>query len=480
MKILCFLFLAAMISLSYSSKKDVVYVGDYELTYWAGGVDNVAFGSAAFLCSRQGRGDKLVKVNEADIYNAVQSILRDYGYPHTWGGGSDAMSSNYWQWIDETPMKSGFQKWNPGEPNSNGNENCLLMGWGAHYWNDVDCVYRYGYICQADESKITSSKYSAFTYSDEQIDASGRSMSFWEAQSQCMKQGSRLVEVDDENIYGIIRSKLEKLQTTKYWIGGTYKDIDGEWKRVETATDIGITKGIRKCVAIDNVGWNEYDCEDTSIQFICQTVQSYKLKISNENPVLVVSEKIQIDCNALGFPIPTVTWNKNKEPVSEDDGENIHQSVGEGSSSLVLNKAELSDEGQYECIAFNYVNGTKNKIRGFSNIKVYPYGTDLNNIDTDADGDNEWVEAYNDFMNRNNQSVIATTEPTDKDSVHDCSSESSDENWMIPTIIVLACLCLILLVALAFKSYISTSSRKPIPSEFTNNAVYAVETNGKA
>nr|XP_023686758.1 lactose-binding lectin l-2-like [Paramormyrops kingsleyae] len=51
-----------------------------------------------------------------------------------------------WLWIDGTPFD--FAKWNPGEPNNHGKEDCVEINHGAEKgWNDLKCTTLLPSIC---------------------------------------------------------------------------------------------------------------------------------------------------------------------------------------------------------------------------------------------------------------------------------------------------------------------------------------------
>ncbi|XP_070849871.1 ladderlectin-like [Chaetodon trifascialis] len=65
----------------------------------------------------------------------------------TWIGLSDAQQERYWFWIDGTRVN--YAAWARGQPNNSyRREHCVHMNWSAaKRWNDVQCSYRYGFVC---------------------------------------------------------------------------------------------------------------------------------------------------------------------------------------------------------------------------------------------------------------------------------------------------------------------------------------------
>ncbi|XP_046700928.1 CD209 antigen-like isoform X2 [Silurus meridionalis] len=93
----------------------------------------------------QGRGADLVIINSSEEQDFVEVWRRNQG---VWIGANDKDSEGTWKWVDGTTVINGF--WNPGEPNSNWDEDCAVSGFhpGNGKWDDVSCNNNYIWICE--------------------------------------------------------------------------------------------------------------------------------------------------------------------------------------------------------------------------------------------------------------------------------------------------------------------------------------------
>ncbi|XP_061111969.1 lactose-binding lectin l-2-like [Conger conger] len=67
-----------------------------------------------------------------------------------WIGLADVHKEGTWLWSDGTSASSegDFLKWNPGEPNNAGQENCVHSNYGGQAdWNDIECDSRFQSVC---------------------------------------------------------------------------------------------------------------------------------------------------------------------------------------------------------------------------------------------------------------------------------------------------------------------------------------------
>jgi len=63
-----------------------------------------------------------------------------------WIGGTDAASEGTWEWSPSgTPLM--YTKWDPGEPNNMGNEDCVEVHANGG-WNDISCALHRKYVCE--------------------------------------------------------------------------------------------------------------------------------------------------------------------------------------------------------------------------------------------------------------------------------------------------------------------------------------------
>ncbi|MBZ3881534.1 CD209 antigen-like protein 2 [Sciurus carolinensis] len=93
----------------------------------------------------QEEGAQLVIIESAEEQSFLQQTSKTKGY--TWMGLSDLKHEGTWHWLDGSPLSLRFMTyWNPGEPNSSGEEDCAeFRGDG---WNDSKCSYQKFWVCK--------------------------------------------------------------------------------------------------------------------------------------------------------------------------------------------------------------------------------------------------------------------------------------------------------------------------------------------
>jgi hypothetical protein len=105
--------------------------------------------SARLSCLGRSANSHL-SVHETAAENAFVSAFtlgRD-----VWIGANDMVSEGSWVWETGQDFSQTFVNWAPGEPNSDGNEDCCLLygdsrsGW----WNDEQCSTRRAYVCELE------------------------------------------------------------------------------------------------------------------------------------------------------------------------------------------------------------------------------------------------------------------------------------------------------------------------------------------
>ncbi|XP_044528060.1 hemicentin-1 [Gracilinanus agilis] len=65
--------------------------------------------------------------------------------------------------------------------------------------------------------------------------------------------------------------------------------------------------------------------------------------------IVVVNNLLELDCQVMGSPPPTIMWLKDGQPIEEEDGFKILLN----GRKLVITQAQVSDTGRYQCVATN-------------------------------------------------------------------------------------------------------------------------------
>ena len=68
-------------------------------------------------------------------------------------------------------------------------------------------------------------------------------------------------------------------------------------------------------------------------------------------------QEITIPCRVRGFPKPSVLWSKDGRPLSRSKRVSIL-----ADNTLVISSAHPSDQGIYECVAWNTAGQTRSSV----------------------------------------------------------------------------------------------------------------------
>ncbi|XP_070535732.1 macrophage mannose receptor 1-like [Ptychodera flava] len=206
-----------------------------------------------------------------------------------WLGMNDLRTEFTYEWSDMTEVT--YTKWNNGEPNSNGDEDCVDMyvsGGLAGYWNDDGCSKAFRSVCKKKKQVLPASTQStgdcgsgwyAQHHSCYRFVSEGAAWST--AEAQCNAQGGSLVAINDNVEQAYISSKLGTLASGGwYWIGlddftspGQFAWSDGDpvtytnWDNAQPDNSAGDCVGA-STGAVAGL-WSAADCTG-AMPYICE------------------------------------------------------------------------------------------------------------------------------------------------------------------------------------------------------------------
>jgi len=73
--------------------------------------------------------------------------------------------------------------------------------------------------------------------------------------------------------------------------------------------------------------------------------------VSQSNLSVIIDRSIAIDCPVSGVPLPHTSWFKDGKQLSANQNDDIR--VVSRGQRLEINNADLSDAGEYKCVAKN-------------------------------------------------------------------------------------------------------------------------------
>ncbi|KAG9356086.1 hypothetical protein JZ751_000930 [Albula glossodonta] len=103
----------------------------------------------------QNMGGNLPSVHSEAEHNFLKTLFKGIsgGEDAFWLGLSDCHQEGWWFWSDGS--KVDYLKWNTGEPNNLGDEDCLHTSFGSQKgWNDIPCKNSYAFICSKVDSGL--------------------------------------------------------------------------------------------------------------------------------------------------------------------------------------------------------------------------------------------------------------------------------------------------------------------------------------
>ena len=66
-------------------------------------------------------------------------------------GLTDVITEDEFLWQDESVLSSTWNRWNPGEPNNEGEEDCVVLRLNGK-WSAKDCSSEFAFVCQKCKS----------------------------------------------------------------------------------------------------------------------------------------------------------------------------------------------------------------------------------------------------------------------------------------------------------------------------------------
>ena len=98
--------------------------------------------------------------------------------------------------------------------------------------------------------------------------------------------------------------------------------------------------GIYECRAVNEAGEKRY-------QTVLAVNSAPTISIGSQKVTSLINERIELECDVSGYPLPVVEWTKNGHPLNEPDWISSYGHV------LTLSAVTIDDNGNYACEARN-------------------------------------------------------------------------------------------------------------------------------
>ncbi|XP_026558988.1 hemicentin-1 [Pseudonaja textilis] len=121
-------------------------------------------------------------------------------------------------------------------------------------------------------------------------------------------------------------------------------------KKLEILNAVVTDQGQYVCVATSIAGEQE-------IKYNVEILVPPSLEGGNESSdhIVIFHSHLELECPAIGTPLPIITWFKNGQPIEGGVGYKILLN----GRRLLISRAEVSDAGHYQCIATNKAGESK-------------------------------------------------------------------------------------------------------------------------
>ncbi|XP_041376432.1 C-type lectin-like [Gigantopelta aegis] len=98
------------------------------------------------LCRKS--GSKLIVLDTEEKHTAVREYIKtNIDESWYWIGLDDRKTEGVFLWQNGNHVS--FAKWNPGSPNNDmRKQDCVVLAVSGNWWNDVQCSWKYNYICE--------------------------------------------------------------------------------------------------------------------------------------------------------------------------------------------------------------------------------------------------------------------------------------------------------------------------------------------
>ncbi|XP_039213555.1 hemicentin-1 isoform X2 [Crotalus tigris] len=129
-----------------------------------------------------------------------------------------------------------------------------------------------------------------------------------------------------------------------------YLHVVSSGKKLEILNAAVTDHGQYMCVATSIAGEQE-------IKYDVEILVPPSLEGGDESSghTVILHSNLELECPAIGTPLPTITWLKNGQPIEGGVGYKLLLN----GRRLLISRAEVSDAGHYQCIATNKAGETK-------------------------------------------------------------------------------------------------------------------------
>ncbi|NXQ96204.1 MRC1 protein, partial [Sagittarius serpentarius] len=191
-------------------------------------IDKTSMEKARTIC-KNNHGDLATIGNNSERKFLWKCILKN-GKQKSYLIGLTQNADRQFSWMDGSPVH--YAAWAQGEPNfADAQENCVVLNKKDGLWNDVNCGFSNGYICERHRSFINATLPSAvpsppggcpedwLLFKNQCYKFFGSSYEYWHtARRTCMSLGGNLVSIHNEQVQAFLTYHLKDVSNDP-WIG---------------------------------------------------------------------------------------------------------------------------------------------------------------------------------------------------------------------------------------------------------------------